>query len=127
MNARPEEGTDLDTVIAEAVAAFDAANHAFGRFVTYVVRPHGEAVPRSVQVVREGLQDAALSVPQTPTVEAAGEFLAALRVAKELLDAFLAAPPAGYALEEAKAAPGALEEAIEVLTAALTPRPPLPS
>jgi hypothetical protein len=119
----PDEAA-LEAAIAEAIIAFDAGNHAFGRFVTYVVRPHGEAVPRSVQIVREGLQEAALSVPQSPSVEAAAEFLAALRAARDRLARFLADPPPGYALEEAKAAPAALDEAIEVLAEALTGSPP---
>ena len=109
----------LGEAVAEATAAFDAANHAFGRFVTYVVRPRNQPVPPAIQRVREALQDAALSVPQTATLEAAIDFLTALRVARQRLDAFLAAPPAGYALEEARAAPEALEEAIQVLETVL--------
>lgn len=119
MGAMPSGPEDLGVAIAEAVAAFDVANHAFGRFVTYVVRPHGEAIPRRVQVVREGFQEAALSVPQTPSVEAAAEFLAALRAARDRLAAFLTDPGAEYRLEEALAAPEALAEAIEILEAAL--------
>ncbi len=126
MVARPSGGADLDAAIAEAVLAFDAANHAFGRFVTYVVRPHGEPIPPRVQVVREALQEAAISVPQEPSVEAACAFLGALRQAGDRLAAFLADPPGGYALEEAMQAPGAMEEAIAVLEEALTPRPPRP-
>ena len=114
-------------MIAEAVAAFDAGNHAFGRFVTYVVRPHGENVPRAVQVVREALQEAALAVPHEATPAAASEFLIALRAARDVLARFLAAPPAGYRLEEALNAPEAFDEAIAVLEEALTYRPdPLP-
>ena len=126
MDARPAHDADLSAAIAEAVAAFDAANHAFGRFVTYVVRPHGEAIPPAVRGVREALQEAAISIPPEPSVEAAAEFLDTLRLAGARLDAFLTDPPGGFALEEAMQAPGALEEAIAVLEAALTPRPPLP-
>jgi hypothetical protein len=107
---------DLESAIAEATAAFDAANHAFGRFVTYVVRPRG-ALPASVSAVREALQEAAISVPEETTIAAAREFLAALENAAARLSAFLASPPPGYALEEAHAAPGALAEAIAVLRA----------
>jgi hypothetical protein len=124
MDAHPAPDADLDAAIAEAVAAFDAANHAFGRFVTYVVRPRGEAVPTSVRVVREALQEAAISVPQEPSLQAAAAFLDALRLAGARLSAFLADPPGGYALEEAMQAPGALEEAIAVLEAALTSAAP---
>ena len=105
---------DLESAIAEATVAFDAANHAFGRFVTYVVRPRG-TIPASVRTVREALQEAALSVPEETTTAAARAFLAALEDAAARLTAFLASPPPGYALEEAHAAPGALEEAIAVL------------
>jgi hypothetical protein len=121
MDARPFDNVTLDTAIAEAIAAFDAANHAFGRFVTYVVRQRSKAIPPSVRVVREALQEAAMSVPQEASAEAAAEFLGALRLAGERLAAFLAGPPAGYALEEAMQAPGALEEAIAVLEQALAP------
>jgi hypothetical protein len=110
---------DLDFAIAEATAAFDAANHAFGRFVTYVVRPHNEPVPPSVHNVRAFFQEAALAVPREQTVEAAREFLAALRDAYDAVERFLADPPGGYALEEARPAPEALDEAIQVLEAAL--------
>jgi hypothetical protein len=110
---------NLEAAIAEAVAAFDAGNHAFGRFVTYAVRPQGEAIPASVQAVREYFQDAALAVPESPSAEAAQAFLAALRRALAVVEEFLTRPPAGYALEEAVAAPGPLREAIDVLSAAL--------
>ena len=113
---------ELECAIAEATAAFDAANHAFGRFVTYAVRPRNQAVPPSVEAVREFLQDAALSVPQETSVEAAQDFLTALREALDGLTAFLGEPPHGYALEEARQAPGALEEAVAALEGALDSR-----
>ena len=113
---------ELEYAIAEATAAFDAANHAFGRFVTYAVRPRNQAVPPSVQAVRDLLQDAALAVPQETSVEAAQEFLTALWAALEGLTGFLGEPPPGYALEEARQAPGALEEAIAALEGALGSR-----
>lgn len=83
--------------------------------MTYVVRPHNEPVPPAVQFVREGLQEAAVSFPEQQTAQAAGEFLEALLEAQRRLEAFLAAPPGDYALEEALAAPPALEEAIRFL------------
>ena len=73
--------------------------------------------------MRELLQDVALSVPEEPNIEAASEFLASLRAAYHGLDGFLADPPKGYALEEAMAAPEALDEAIQVLQAALRSLP----
>jgi hypothetical protein len=115
----PGESTDLEDAIAEATAAFDAANHAFGRFVTYAVRPHNEPMPPEVQVVREALQEAAISVPQQPTVEDARSFLDALRVAYIAVDRFLTDPPSRYAVEEARPTPDALDEAIQVLELAL--------
>lgn len=110
---------DLEYAIAEATAAFDAANHAFGRFVTYAVRPHNEAVPPEVQAVRESLQEAAISVPQEATDAAAREFLGALRDAYVAVEQFLADPPGRYVLEEARPTPDALDEAIQALEAAL--------
>ena len=110
---------NLEYAIAEATAAFDAANHAFGRFVTYAIRPHNEVVPAEVQTVREALQEAAISVPQEVTATAAREFLSALRNAYVAVERFLGAPPGRYALEEARPTPEALDEAIQVLEAAL--------
>jgi hypothetical protein len=110
---------DLEDAIAEAVAAFDAANHAFGRFVTYAVRPHNEPVPAEIQHVREALQEAAISVPQQPTVDEARIFLDALRAAYLAVDRFLAEPPSRYAVEEARPTPEALAEAMQVLEQAL--------
>lgn len=109
---RPDDPGGLESALAAAVAAFDAGNHAFGRFVTYAVRPHG-GIPPSVQAVRERLQDAALAVPDAPSTDAAREFLTALKTALSAVDAFLADPPVGYALEEACVAPDALREAVE--------------
>jgi hypothetical protein len=112
-------GIDLEDAIAEATAAFDAANHAFGRFVTYAVRPHNEPVPPEIQRVRETLQEAAISVPQQPSVEEAQSFLDALRAAYVAVEHFLSDPPSRYALEEARPTPDALDEAIQVLEGAL--------
>ena len=80
-------------------------------------------MPPNVQAVRELLQDAALSVPEEPDAASAQEFLAALRAAYHGLGGFLADPPPSYALEEAMAAPEALDEAIQVLQAALRSLP----
>jgi hypothetical protein len=110
---------DLEDAIAEATAAFDAANHAFGRFVTYAVRPHNEPVPSEIQRVREALQEAAISVPQQPTVDEARVFLDALRVSYAAVERFLSDPPSRYAIEEAQPTPDALDEAIQVLEAVL--------
>ena len=119
---RGDESDELALTIAEATAAFDAANHAFGRFVTYVVRPSGR-MPAAVQQVRELLQEAAITVPEEPTRQAIGEFAGSLRAAQAGLAAFFADPPEGYALEEALPTPEALDEAIEVLQRALESLP----
>src|SRR5215211_235808 len=89
----PSVSTALAEAIEDAVAAFDAANQAFGRFVTYTVRPAG-GIPERVQRVRELLQEAALAVPQDGTRATAAEFLVALRAARHGLAEFLASPPA---------------------------------
>ncbi|MGD9894903.1 MAG: hypothetical protein AB7R89_09435 [Dehalococcoidia bacterium] len=110
---------DLNDAITEATAAFDAANHAFGRFVTYAVRPHNQPIPPEVQRVREALQEAAICVPRQPTTDEARAFLDALRAAYDVAEQFLAEPPGRYAVEEVRPAPDALDEAIQVLEAAL--------
>ena len=114
----PDNVPSLDEAVAEAVAAFDAANHAVGRFVTYVVRPRGE-IPARLHGVRELLQEAALAVPQETTRSAAAEFLVALRAARHGIADFLASPPSGYPLGEMLPAPDDLDEGIEVLERAL--------
>ncbi len=83
------------------------------------MRPHNETVPPEVQVVRDALQEAAISVPQQKTIEGAREFLAALEAAQIAVEQFLAGPRGRYAVEEAMAAPDALDEAIQVLRSAL--------
>lgn len=119
---RPSSGPqdELTLAIAEATAAFDAANHAFGRFVTYVVRRQSQTVPEPVQFVREALQDAALAVPQETTVEATREFLSTLLLAEARLAVFFQTPP-NYALEEARPATEALAEAIDALRRVVGP------
>lgn len=109
----------LAAVVAEATLALDAANHAFGRFVTNIIRRQSNAVPAEVQSVREAFQDALLCAPDATTIEGARDLLAALRLALARLNGFFAAPPAGYELAEAMAAPPALEEAIALLSAVL--------
>jgi hypothetical protein len=69
--------------------------------------------------VREALQEAAISVPQKPTLDEARAFLDALLRASAAVERFLADPPARYAVEEARPAPEALDEAIQVLESAL--------
>jgi hypothetical protein len=70
--------------------------------------------------VRELLQEAALTVPQEITWPAAAEFLTTLRAARQGISEFLASPPVGYAVEEALPAPEALDEAIDLISRALT-------
>jgi hypothetical protein len=118
-----DEGEELDFAIAEAIAAFDAGNHAFGRFVTYVVRPQNQPIPAEVQAVREALQEVAIAVPQETTTEAATEFLTALRAARESVARFLADPPGGYALEEARESIDTIDEAVQALEGALDSLP----
>jgi hypothetical protein len=118
----PDDALSLDHAVQDAITAFDAANHAFGRFVTYAVRPRGPLPPR-IQAVRALLQDAALAVPQEITRPGAAEFLVALRAARQGVVDLLASPPPGYAVEEALPAPEALDEAIDLLARALTSPP----
>src|SRR5689334_10752262 len=54
-----DDGADA---LAEVVAAFDAANHAFGRYRHFVLSAHPEALAVHGEAVRTALQEAAICV-----------------------------------------------------------------
>src|SRR5690349_5328812 len=72
----------LVEAIAAATEAFDAGNHAWGRFLLYVLRPyHGPPTAPDPAPLRAALQEAAISVPQHPTTSEARAFINALLIA----------------------------------------------
>src|SRR5437870_4925337 len=101
-------------VIEEAIAAFDAGNHAWGRYRHFVLSaaPHAQRVP--TEAVQSVLQEAAVCVPDAqagdvgPLREAVGAVLAGLR-------AYVAALPADVQRSELNEALEAFDEAVELL------------
>lgn len=101
--------------LAEAVAAFDAANHAVGRYTQYVVRPTGRPLPPLLSPLRHALQEAAILVVEMESEDTLPTFYAALLQAHEYLTALLRSPADGFTREELAAAAEALREAIDQL------------
>lgn len=56
------DSDDAANALAQAVAAFDAANHAFGRYRHFVLSAYPEALAVSGGAVRAALQEAAICV-----------------------------------------------------------------
>lgn len=107
---------DLTDALAEATAAFDAGNHAWGRFYLYVLRRYqGEPPAPDAAPVRSALQEAALSVPQEATRAAACEFAAALAAVCGALAVFVDALPETLRTGDAVVAPESFEEALAAL------------
>lgn len=97
----------------EAVEIFDGANLAWGQFYRHTLAGRPEA--EWAQAVREALGDAALNVPRAGSREEVQAFLAALRLAREHLRAFIEALPPDLASDPVRDMPDALLEAIELL------------
>src|SRR5262245_34729870 len=86
--------TSLADAIAESTTAFDAANHAWGRYFLYVLRPyHGDPPAPDPAPVRAALQEAAISVPQTADINETRAFADALVAAYRAVESFVAALP----------------------------------
>jgi hypothetical protein len=86
--------TSLPDAIAESTAAFDAANHAWGRYFLYVLRPyHGDPPAPDPSPVRSALQEAAISVPQSADIGEARAFADTLVAAYRAVESFVAALP----------------------------------
>jgi hypothetical protein len=100
--------------LEDAIAAFDAGNHAWGRYRHFVLsaRPAALAVP--TQQVRDALSEAAISVPDAQSGEP-GPFLAALRETLAALRRYRAFLPADVPLAEIEEAEGDFAEAIALL------------
>jgi hypothetical protein len=81
---------DLAQAIADAVAAFDAANLTWGQFYQNAWRLRGAAARSQAQPVREALGEAALYVPDLPSVEGLNGFAVSLAAARTQLLRFIA-------------------------------------
>lgn len=97
--------------VAEAVAAFDAGNHAFGRYRHFVLSAHPEALAVSATKARAALQEAAISVVDANAGDAAALRIA-LHTARDEVARYRQALPQGVPVAE-------LDEAIEDLDEAL--------
>ena len=75
--------------VADAVAAFDAANLAWGQFYQNTWRLRREAERAPAQAVREALGEAAIRVPDLSTAGGLQGFVTALDEAHAQLDAFV--------------------------------------
>lgn len=114
----------LQQAISEATAAFDAGNHAWGRFLLYVLRPyHGRPPAPDPSPVRIALQEAALAVPHTADAADLRAFLDALLIAHREVEAFIAHLPPDLRTGDVLVAPDAFAEAIAVLAPLFGPEP----
>lgn len=102
--------------LAEAVVAFDAGNHAWGRYRHFVLPGEPIAAPISTQPLRDALREAAICVPDAQ----AGDYLpllAALHSTQVQLSAYVHALPPAVPRVELDQAAEAFAEAIDLLEA----------
>jgi hypothetical protein len=109
-----------DEALAEAIAvateAFDAGNHAWGRFLLYVLRPyHGPPPAPDPAPLRAALQEAAISVPQHPTTGEARAFIDALLIAYREAQTLTERLPATIRTGDILTVPDSFAEAIRAL------------
>ncbi len=103
----------LQEAVTEATAAFDAGNHAWGRFLLYVLRPYrGDPPAPDPSPVRAALQEAAVSVPHSTEAAELRAFLDALLAARRAVDAFIGRLPPDLRTGDVLLAPDAFAEAI---------------
>ncbi|HLZ68922.1 MAG TPA: hypothetical protein VKV26_03330 [Dehalococcoidia bacterium] len=114
MSEQPPRPPLSQATLAEAIAAFDAGNHAWGRFRHFVLPTAPAALAVSTASVREALSEAAICVPDTRPGEHQA-LLAALRQTRERLDAYAAALPAAVPRTELDQAAEDFGEAIALL------------
>lgn len=111
-----EQPVPTEGVLAEMVAAFDAGNHAWGRFRHFVLPAEPGAAGISTRPLRDALREAAICVPDAQ----AGDYpplLAALRLTQAQLAQYVRALPAAVPRVELDQAAEAFAEAIELLEA----------
>ena len=102
-------------VIEEAIMAFDAGNHAWGRYRHFVLSAAPRAQRVSTLEVREALQEAAISVPDARTGDIA-PLRAAVRAVLLGLRAYVAALPEEIQRSELNEALEAFDEADQLLS-----------
>jgi hypothetical protein len=102
--------------VREAIAAFDAGNHAWGRFYLYTARRAANAVP-DPSPVRTALQDAVLAVPHEGHDHQVREFRAAIAAAHRVIEAFIIEAPESLRTGDLLQVPEAFAEALELLDA----------
>jgi hypothetical protein len=107
---------NVDDTLREAIAAFDAGNHAWGRFHLYTFRRYHDNPPApGPAAVRAALQEAVLSVPHSGDEQEIREFRVAVSAALRELEAFIALLPDPLRTSDVLQAPEALAEALELL------------
>ncbi|MER3421186.1 MAG: hypothetical protein C4290_12000 [Chloroflexota bacterium] len=111
------EHDPLGQAIAAAIEAFDAGNHAWGRYLHYVLRPYRSEHPEAPSPVRvrAALREAALSVPHSREREELRAFYNALLLARRALRDFIAALPDPLRTADLLMAPDAFAEAMTYL------------
>jgi hypothetical protein len=102
--------------IREAIAAFDAGNHAWGRFYLYTLHRYTGAVP-DVAGVRTALQDAVLAVPHEGHDHQVREFRTAIAATLRAIEIFIADAPEPLRTGDLLQAPEALAEELDLLQA----------
>lgn len=108
--------------IAEAVALFDAGNHAWGRFYQYLYLRHpGHPPAPDAAPVREALREAAISVPQTDAAAELQTFASAVAGVYEAITTFLAIAPPSLRVGEVLTTPDSLRECLRLLMPYLDP------
>ena len=107
-------GDAMDGLLAEAVAAFDAANHAWGRFWHYTPHPRGDTLS-AWSAVRAAFQDAALDVPADVDADSLHAFYDALVAARRESEGLIAELPAEVRSGDILSVPETLGEAIALL------------
>ncbi len=117
----PENLAD-DAAVEEAIAAFDAGNHAWGRYRHFVLPGAAAAAALNLpsDAVRSALQEAAICVADARTGEI-GPFVAALSAAYAGLTRYRALLPAEVPPGEVNEALGDIEEALALLAGRLPP------
>jgi hypothetical protein len=111
----PAEPDERSEAIADAVAAFDAANLTWGQFYQNTVRQRSEAGRLLAQPVRDALGDAALSIPGLSQPAELRNFVAALELARDRVRLYVDAVDPSPAPGDIRDLPALLDEAIDLL------------
>src|SRR4051812_25711933 len=110
----------MDELLTEAILAFDAGNHAWGRYRHFVLPAAAAAQGISTAAVRDALAEAANGVVEAREGDATG-LITGLRQALAGIRLYRAALPAGVQQSELEEAEGDLAEALALLENAALP------